>query len=92
MIIAESGWGQDSHKASAAEAGFDHHLVKPVDFQALERLIAADWALDRALIRLIGAVLLEQNDEWAIQRARYMTLFVSSRICFRTQRSSPATF
>jgi signal transduction histidine kinase len=40
MIIAQSGWGQDQHKASAAEAGFNHHLVKPVDFRALERLIA----------------------------------------------------
>ena len=39
-IIAQSGWGQDKHKASAAEAGFDHHLVKPIDFRALERLIA----------------------------------------------------
>jgi transposase-like protein len=29
---------------------------------------------DDALIRLIGAILLEQNDEWAVQRARYMTL------------------
>jgi transposase-like protein len=27
-----------------------------------------------AVVRLIGAILLEQNDEWAIQRARYMTL------------------
>ena len=26
------------------------------------------------MIRLIGALLLEQNDEWAVQRARYMTL------------------
>ena len=26
------------------------------------------------LIRLVGAILLEQNDEWAVQRARYKTL------------------
>lgn len=29
---------------------------------------------EKAITRLIGAVLLEQNDEWAVQRARYMTL------------------
>lgn len=29
---------------------------------------------EAALTRLIGAILLEQNDEWAVQRARYMTL------------------
>jgi putative transposase len=27
-----------------------------------------------SIIRLVGALLLEQNDEWAVQRARYMTL------------------
>jgi transposase-like protein len=27
-----------------------------------------------AIVRLIGAILLEQNDEWAVLRARYMTL------------------
>jgi len=29
---------------------------------------------EAAITRLIGALLLEQNDEWAVQRARYMTL------------------
>ena len=29
---------------------------------------------DEAIFRLVGAILLEQNDEWAVQRARYMTL------------------
>ncbi|ESZ60202.1 hypothetical protein X727_30995 [Mesorhizobium sp. L103C119B0] len=29
---------------------------------------------DGAIVRLVGALLLEQNDEWAVQRARYMTL------------------
>jgi len=29
---------------------------------------------DEAIVRLVGAILLEQNDEWAIQRCRYMTL------------------
>ena len=29
---------------------------------------------EEAITRLIGAILLKQNDEWAVQRARYMTL------------------
>ncbi len=29
---------------------------------------------EEAITRLIGAILLEQNDEWAVQRSRYMTL------------------
>ncbi len=31
-----------------------------------------DTLLDAA--RLVGAILVEQNDEWAVQRAKYMTL------------------
>jgi transposase-like protein len=29
---------------------------------------------EAAIVRLVGAILVEQNDEWAVQRARYMTL------------------
>jgi transposase-like protein len=29
---------------------------------------------EAAIVRLVGAILLEQNDEWAVQRCRYMTL------------------
>jgi CheY-like chemotaxis protein len=39
-LIAVTGWGQESDKARAAEAGFDHHFTKPVDLAALAALIA----------------------------------------------------
>ena len=29
---------------------------------------------EAAIRRLVGAILMEQNDEWAVQRCRYMTL------------------
>jgi CheY-like chemotaxis protein len=39
IIIAVSGYGQDEDRRRTAEAGFDHHLVKPVDFDSLISLI-----------------------------------------------------
>jgi signal transduction histidine kinase/DNA-binding response OmpR family regulator len=35
LLVAVSGYAQDSHRQQAIEAGFQHHLVKPVDFGAL---------------------------------------------------------
>ena len=35
-----TGWGQDEDRRRSHEAGFDHHLVKPVDPADLERLLA----------------------------------------------------
>jgi PAS domain S-box-containing protein len=38
-IIALTGWGQEEDRRRTSEAGFDHHLVKPVDPTLLARLI-----------------------------------------------------
>jgi CheY-like chemotaxis protein len=39
-LIALTGWGQEEDKRRALEAGFDHHLTKPVDPEVLETLLA----------------------------------------------------
>jgi CheY-like chemotaxis protein len=39
LLVAMTGWGQDEDKRRAAEAGFDHHLTKPVDPTAIEKLL-----------------------------------------------------
>jgi CheY-like chemotaxis protein len=40
-IYAITGWGQDSDRQKSREAGFDGHLVKPVDHDVLTKLLAA---------------------------------------------------
>ena len=40
VLCALTGWGQDTDRLKSRDAGFDHHLVKPVDMAALERLLA----------------------------------------------------
>jgi signal transduction histidine kinase/ActR/RegA family two-component response regulator len=39
LLIALTGWGQREDKERSREAGFDHHLTKPVDPDQLERLL-----------------------------------------------------
>jgi DNA-binding response OmpR family regulator len=38
-LIALTGWGQEEDKRLSHDAGFDHHLVKPLDPDALARLL-----------------------------------------------------
>jgi PAS domain S-box-containing protein len=39
-LAALTGWGQQQDRRRSAEAGFDHHLVKPVEPKTLEKLLA----------------------------------------------------
>ena len=39
IFVAQTGWGQEEHRRRSREAGFDHHLVKPVDMEALQKIL-----------------------------------------------------
>jgi CheY-like chemotaxis protein len=39
LLVALTGYGQDEDRRRALEAGFDEHLVKPIDFERLKELI-----------------------------------------------------
>jgi PAS domain S-box-containing protein len=38
-LVAVTGWGQEEDRRRSREAGFDHHLVKPIEFGDLDRLL-----------------------------------------------------
>ena len=40
VLAAVTGWGQQEDRRRTAEAGFNHHLVKPVEPNALDQLLA----------------------------------------------------
>ncbi len=40
VIVALTGWGQQEDRQRSRDAGFDHHLVKPVDFDLLFELLS----------------------------------------------------
>lgn len=48
VICAVTGWGRAADRAASASAGFDHHLVKPVEPDRLTPLVAEAGARVRA--------------------------------------------
>lgn len=74
------------------------HRVKLHSTNPIERLngeikrrteVVGIFPNDEAIVRLVGALLLEQNDEWAVQRARYMTLETMASMSDDPQISLP---
>jgi signal transduction histidine kinase len=41
VLVALTGWGQTTDKTLASQAGFNHHLVKPVDYESLMSCLVA---------------------------------------------------
>ncbi len=48
VLVALTGYGQESNRRRAREAGFDDYLVKPVSLEALQKLLASLPALRAA--------------------------------------------
>lgn len=40
QLVAVTGWGQEEDRRNTAQAGFDQHMVKPVDLESLDKLMA----------------------------------------------------
>ncbi len=47
VLVALTGWAGKEVRTKAAEAGFDYHLVKPVNWEELERIVTAADAQSR---------------------------------------------
>jgi CheY-like chemotaxis protein len=41
MLVALTGWGQEQDRRRSKEAGFDHHLTKPVELATLRTVISS---------------------------------------------------
>ncbi|MHB8974062.1 MAG: PAS domain-containing hybrid sensor histidine kinase/response regulator [Pirellulaceae bacterium] len=46
VLVAMTGYGHESDRKRSQEAGFDHHLVKPVDFVKVQQVLATVFSED----------------------------------------------
>jgi signal transduction histidine kinase len=57
LLVAITGYGRSSDLEQTQAAGFDHHLVKPIDYEKLQALLASRASAGGACQRLAGATL-----------------------------------
>ena len=65
VIAAATGWGQDEDRRRSEEAGFDHHLVKPVDAAALGMLALTGSRREAGTLRARGQPTLRRSPGYA---------------------------
>jgi CheY-like chemotaxis protein len=41
LMVATTGWGKEEDRRLTKEAGFDFHLVKPIDISAVQEVLAS---------------------------------------------------
>ena len=49
LVIALSGYGQDEHRLRSKRAGFDYHIVKPIEPTALTGLLTSLWSCRKSV-------------------------------------------
>lgn len=50
VLVAQTGWGLDDDRARSRTAGFDHHLIKPLDLPELQRILSTRDLDDTPLV------------------------------------------
>jgi CheY-like chemotaxis protein len=48
VLIAQTGWGREEDREESRQAGFDHHLSKPLDHELLEKILAAPTEVEQS--------------------------------------------
>jgi hypothetical protein len=74
LVLSEASIASDWVEGEVAKAFAQERQRKGAILMPVRIDVVGIFPNEAAITRLVGALLLEQSDEWAVQRARYMTL------------------
>lgn len=78
ILVAVTGWGQDEDRRRASEAGFDYHMVKPVNLNNLCNILLADRKLSHTPTEKNGPLRVLIVDDMRDARHMLSTLLKAS--------------